>query len=164
MNRIELNAGQFSEIDDEDYERVNQFKWYAYKDGNTSYAARHVTVNGRRTTQRMHQFIMGDNPLKLQIDHRDGNGLNNHKSNLRFCTSRENGRNRISLRISSSTYKGVYWHKIMGKWVAHIVINGRQTHLGLFELEEDAAKAYDTACIKYFGDFAHPNFLQTTSE
>jgi len=80
MKTIELTQGKIALINDEDFEWLNQFKWYAHKDRNTFYAVRNLPrVNGKQTTQPMHKFIMGDNPLELDIDHRDGDGCNNQK-------------------------------------------------------------------------------------
>jgi len=158
MKEIQLTQGQVALVDDEDYEWLNSFKWYAHKIGNTFYAARHIRVNGKQKHQHMHQLIMGDNPLKLMIDHRDGNGLNNQRSNLRFCTHQENQMNQRPRKNSSSVYKGVCWFKRDHKWMAQIRIYGKLIYLGCFDHEEDAAKAYDEVVIKHFGEFAVLNF------
>lgn len=158
MREIKLTQGQVALVDDEDYERVNQFKWYAQKHRNTFYAKRNVFIDGRHTTQRMHRFIMGNNLKKPMIDHGDGNGCNNQRYNLRPCTPSENMMNSVSRKNSFSIYKCVYWNKIAKKWMANIRTNGKSTHLGYFNNEIDAARAYDAACIRYFGEFAHPNF------
>jgi len=164
MKQIQLNLGKVALVDDEDYVRVSQFKWIAFTHGNTWYAARRVSVNGKWTTQKMHQLIIGDNPLKLDIDHIDGDGLNNQKSNLRLCTHRQNMMNRKPNKNSSSVYKGVVWHKSMCRWRALIRIEGKLTHLGLFIIEEDAAIAYDTSATENFGEFARINFPKIKSE
>jgi hypothetical protein len=161
MKEIRLTQGQVALVDDENYDWLNSFKWYAIKDKNNFYAGRAIVVNGTRTTQRMHQLIMGDNQLKLEIDHIDGNGCNNHQINLRFCTNQENMMNRRPNKNCSSIYKGVGWYERYGKWTARIRINGRLFNLGYFKIEEDAAKAYDVAAIKYFGEFAKINTYET---
>ena len=158
MREIKLTQGQVALVDDEDYERVNQFKWSARKSGNTFYVIRNIRVNGKRKTQLMHVFIMGDNPLKLDIDHIFGDGLNNQKCNLRFCTASQNAMNAKIRKNCSSIYKGVCFHKALQKWMAYIQINGKLTHLGLFKMEIDAARAYDIAVKIHYGEFAHPNF------
>jgi len=158
MKEIQLTRGQVALIDDEDFDRANAFKWFALKGKNTFYAARSVPVNGKRNLQYMHKFIMGDNPLKLDIDHRDGDGLNDQKENLRLCTRSENQMNRGPNKNHSSVYKGVCWHKSTKKWIVHIQIDGKLIYLGLFNNDKYAAKAYDQAAKKYFGEFAYLNF------
>jgi hypothetical protein len=97
------------------------------------------------------------------VDHINGNGLDNRKSNLRICTHQQNCENSRKRKKSFSKYKGVYWSKNAKKWVAQITIDGKSKHLGYFELEEDAAAAYDKAAVKYFGEFACLNFRRKAS-
>ena len=161
MRQIQLSQGKFAQVDDEDFERVNKFKWCIYKskNGNVFYAARKVIIDGKRKTQRMHQFILGDNPLKPHIDHRDGDGLNNQKYNLRPCSNMENTTNKKKTnKKCSSIYKGVCWDNHSNKWRAYIQTNGKLIYLGLFKIEIDAARAYDIAAIKYHGEFRNLNF------
>lgn len=158
MNKIKLTQGQFAEVDDEDYEWLNQWKWCALKHRNTFYAVRGIEINGKWTTQYMHILIMGDNPLKLNVDHRDGYGTNNHRSNLRFCTSQENSMNRVSPKNCSSEYVGVCWNKRSCKWVAYILAEGIRKHLGYFHNEEDAARAFDAATLERNPKFNRLNF------
>ena len=158
MKEIQLTQGKVALVDDEDFERVNQFKWYAQRGDSTFYAARTILINGKCTTQLLHQFILGDSLSKSDIDHKDRNGLNNWRFNLRPCSSQENAMNRGSKRNSSSKHKGVYWDKPTGKWRAQITIGGRRIHLGLFKAEDDAGRAYDKMAIMYHGDFKRLNF------
>ena len=164
MQLIKLTQGQFAKVDDEDYEWLSQWKWYALRHKETFYAMRNIIVNGRRTTQRMHQLIMGDNPLKLDIDHIWGDGIDNQKHMLRFCTHQENVMNAKPRKNCSSKYKGVSWDKRSKIWESCIKINGKKIFLGYFIIEEDAARTYDAACIKYFGEFARPNFPVNKSQ
>ena len=106
----------------------------------------------------MHKFIMGENSKKPHTDHIDGNGLNNQRSNLRQCTNEENCMNRQPRKNCSSDYKGVQLNKLTNKWLAQIKVQGKNIYLGLFGIEEDAGIAYDTAAIKYFGEFSKLNF------
>lgn len=157
MKEIPLSQGKVALIDDADFELVNQFKWYANRDRRGYYAKRNVPApHGRQTVQKMHTFIMG----QRGIDHRDGDGLNNQRGNLRPATSVQNGRGfRRKAAGSSSSYRGVTWYKPRRKWGAQIGISpGKLLYLGLFTDEVEAAKAYDAAAREHFGEFASPNF------
>jgi len=99
-------------------------------------------------------FILDDH---VEIDHKDLNPLNNMLSNLRIGTSSQNKMNRIKRKNCSSQYKGVSWRKDVKMWEARIQHNGKPIFLGLFIKETDAARAYNVAAIKYFGEFARLN-------
>lgn len=135
-------------VDDEDFERVNRFKWTLNKIAKNIYA-----VNSKIGS--LHRFIMnckkGDKKI---IDHIDHNGLNCQKRNLRFSTFSQNGANKIP--SGKSIYLGVDFN--YKKWRSKIRINGITTHLGLFTDEIEAAKAYDEAAEKHHGEFANLNF------
>jgi len=141
---IPLTQGKVALVDDEDYDHVTRHKWFAHTSKNLWYALRSGRWYGGVKSQptRMHQIIVCC-PTELQIDHIDGNGLNNQKSNLRFVTQRENCQNHH--RITSLIYPGVTWHKDRGYWVARAQINGRNLHLGCYQSEYDAYVAYQTA-------------------
>jgi hypothetical protein len=143
----------FAKVDDSDYEALSAFKWSASKPHNVVYVVRGVTVDGKQTTIRMHQQILGD---AIAVDHIDGDGLNNQRANLRKCTDQQNGQNRRKTH-GRSKFKGVSWHKGTRKWRATIVADGRQRALGYFDCEGCAAIAYDRAAKRSFGEFACPN-------
>lgn len=155
MKQIPLTQGKFAIVDDEDYEWLMQWKWYAAKGTYTYYAAR-----GFPKRILMHRQILG--LIKgdgKESDHKDHNGLNNRKINLRSCTKSENQHNQNIIRKkTSSKYKGVCWHKSHQKWTAQIVINNKHFCLGLFNNETKAAKAYDKKAKKLFGEFVLTNF------
>ena len=141
MREIQLTQGKVAQVDDEDFEELNRYKWFARKSRNTYYAGRNsaYVAGKKRKTINMHCIVMGE--LKgLQTDHIDGNGLNNQKSNLRFVTSRQNSQNKKNT-IKTSQYPGFDWDKSHNKWRSKIVINGTQKHLGYFIV---AAAAFDT--------------------
>ncbi len=157
MKEIPLTHGYVALVDDEDYERVAQFKWHAHIDQETPtliYPSRGLkrSSDRRRTTQAMHIFITG----KLGIDHADGNGLNNQRSNLRPATLSQNMQNRRKW-TGSSRWKGVSWHKKDKCWHARITQNNRAIFLGKFKSEANAAQAYNFAAEELFGEFARLN-------
>ena len=155
MVEVSLTQEKVALIDDEDYELVSQYKWQAHKDGNTFYAYAGVVINNQKTTIKMHRLLMGVTKGQ-QIDHKNGNGLDNRRENLRVCFSKQNNMNRKTA-YGSSKYKGVDWKKDKNKWRATISENRKQLHLGYFSSEKEAAQAYDKAAKKLFGDFAKLN-------
>lgn len=157
MKRIPLTQGKFALVDDNDYERVNKHKWRARKDCRTWYALTNVRENGKIKTIYLHRFIFENPDSKIEIDHIDHNGLNCQKNNLRKCSRAQNAQNTQTRLNSASGYKGVRWHTIGKKWQARIRVNGKLKSLGLFSDPVEAAKAYNKAAIKQFGNFAYLN-------
>jgi hypothetical protein len=149
---LQLPSGHTVLFDDADADLVLQYKWYVEHDGMRDYARESGKVR-----VFMHSLI-----LALQApyfpDHINGNGLDNRRCNLRPATKAENARNKPSQRGSSSHFKGVGWHRHKHKWQSRIQVAGKLIHLGAFVVEEDAARAYDVAADKYFGEFARLNF------
>lgn len=158
MKQIKLTRGKWAMVDDSDYESLSQFKWYAKRGAHTYYAVREKYIVGQRLHPkrlRMHRVVIGASP-DMQVDHINGDGLDNRRVNLRECTNAENQHNRRVTPRGSSRYKGVYMHR--KKWAAHITNNYKTIYLGLFDTEYAAAQAYDAAARRMFGDFARPNF------
>jgi len=148
--RIPLGDGLFVTIDAADYKEISQYRWYATRRGSNTYAM--CFKNGRGTY--MHRMIA--HPRRGYIvDHKDGNGLNNCRDNLRVCTRRQNQANRRS-HCGTSRFVGVYRHK--DKWVAEIRSHGRYYYVGFFDDEVEAAKARDRKAYELHGEFAYLNF------
>lgn len=150
-------------IDGEDFKIISEYKWSlcrGSKNGNL-YVVRgkYDKINKKIKSIKLHRFIL-DCPSGLEVDHIDGNTLNNCRSNLRICKTKENGRNRKKcFKKTSSIYKGVYFNKPCGKFIASIRFNKKFIYLGLFNTEEEAAKVYNEAAIKYHGEFANLNII-----
>lgn len=145
MREIQLTQNQVALVDDDMYEELNQFKWFANKMGNTFYAKRmSPTINGKRHVIHMHHEILGKPPKGLMTDHRDGEGLNNQRKNLRHVTRRQNGQNRKHQKTSSQ-YPGVNWIKRDKKWMAKIIIDGKTKYLAQLTDERKAFEAYRQA-------------------
>ena len=152
MRKIPLTQGKFALVDDEDYEALAKHKWqfnhhYARRDG----------PRPRRLPIWMHRVITNA-PPGMQVDHINGDTLDNRKSNLRICTRAQNQANRKRDRDSPSRFKGVHLRKDNQKYVAGIIVNGRRKHLGQFQSDIEAAKAYDAAAIALRGEYARVNF------
>lgn len=158
VKEIKLNRGLVALVDDEDYERVIKYNWYALKQRcGGYYAVTHDPIN-HNDLILMHRFILNAKKGE-EIDHINGQKLNCCKHNLRIVTRQQNQMNRKKqLKPSCSKYKGVSWKKSTNKWSSAIGINGRMIHLGYFFNEEDAARTYDNAVKKYFGEYGKPNF------
>jgi hypothetical protein len=155
MKEIQLTQGKVALVDDEDYTWLNRRKWCANIFNGHWYAVR----TEKKKTVLMHAQILGT-PKGMKSDHKDGDGLNNQRHNLRICIHAQNLYNqRTQTRLKSSSFKGVFWHTQAKKWQAQIKVNTRRIYLGIFISEIKAARAYDEAARKYFGDFAHTNFL-----
>jgi len=159
MKEIQLTQGKVAFVDD-DYESLSKHKWCADKGSYAFYAVRNCrcTLGGKRHSVRMHRQLMGT-PLGMETDHQDGNGLNNQRYNLRVCTKAENQYNQ-RCRTGSNKFKGVSWYKQTNKWQAQIMIEGKNVSLGYFDSEIEAAKKYDEAALRLFGEFAFLNFKQ----
>lgn len=106
----------------------------------------------------LHRFILEVSDRKIEVDHRDGDGRNNCRSNLRAGTHTQNQRNMKKHFDGSSAFKGVYWVERAKKWQVQIWVNGASLYLGLFVSAEEAAHVYDNAAIKYYKEFACLNF------
>lgn len=152
-----LSRGLIGLVDDADYDVVmNAGKWHAVESHRTFYVRRNtVRVDGTRGMVALHSFLTGWS----LVDHANGDGLDNRRSNLRSATPDQNRANKRIYGNNSSGYKGVIWHAPTRRWRARIGVAGKKISLGLHPTREAAARAYDTAAIEYFGEFAALNFI-----
>lgn len=159
---VPLTGGKTALIDAVDVERVSQFKWMAAarhsKNCERWYAVTNLGAHNGGRSAYLHRFILGAEP-DIEVDHQNGDGLDNRRSNLRSASHQQNARNRVTPR-GSSGFVGVYRNPGR-KWVAQIKVDGRVKYLGSFLVEIDAAAAYDRAAIELFGEFAHLNLPES---
>ena len=159
MKTILLVRSKFrAVVDDEDYEVCVRHNWFLAKRRNLTYA--YTIINNKQVF--LHQLILPSENPNLTVDHKDGDGLNNQKFNLRLATGSQQIANQKKRQIEncSSKYKGVCFRKDTQRWTSGIKVNYRRINLGCFGSEEDAAKAYNRAAVKYFGDFANLNIIE----
>jgi len=182
FRKIVMTQGEFALVDQDDYSRLSQYRWYPQRNRHNVYAYRFdqrvkgqkfksypmhreifknpsATQNSELRTQNCHRHI-GDG---LVVDHINGNGLDNRKANLRLGTYAQNSWNRPKgRRKCSSKYKGVCMDKKDGKFQAQICVHGSRIYLGRFDTQKEAATAYDKAAEFFHGDFANLNLDKKT--
>lgn len=164
MREIPLTHGQVALVDDEDYDLLTIHKWSALKAQRQNrvnfYAVRTVTADGQQDCIYMHRVVIGAADGQ-KVDHKNGNGCDNQKSNLRFANSSQNVANQIALlRANKSGYRGVYWAAYAKRWRAQLGGHGARVHLGYFDDPLAAARAYDRAAVAVWGEFARPNLSE----
>ncbi|MFH1369694.1 MAG: AP2 domain-containing protein [Planctomycetota bacterium] len=158
FRRISLGEGRFTILDQQDFYRLGNFNWFAERRGECFYAVRHLISPDEPTKIiRMHRVIMNA-PKGLLVDHKNNDGLDNRRENLRLATSSQNNCNKRKRKNASSRFVGVSFNKLKRRWCAYICFNGKNIWLGWFDSEIEAAKAYDEAARKYHGEFAKLNF------
>lgn len=159
MNRILLPKGLSVLVSLQDFEYLKGFNWCVWSPKTSPhlhYPYRNVRINGARKKIFMHREILG-NPVG-EVDHRDGDSLNNQRENLRTASTSQNQANsRKHQDATSSRYKGVTRHK--GAFQAQLQCNKKRVYLGRFSTEELAARAYNQAARAAFGEFARVNVL-----
>jgi hypothetical protein len=138
-------------VDAEDAHLMGEYTWFV---ANGYVRAALPRGNGKQIA--LHNLIMQP-PAGLEVDHKDLNPLNNTRANLRICTRSQNTANRRKFQGKSSAYKGVSLHKGTGKWQVIFTYQNKQRHVGLFETELAAARAYDAEALRLYGEFARPN-------
>ena len=175
MKLIKLTQGFFAIVDDEDFEYLNQWKWCVHKyKSKREKKCRYYAERGERYGPRcenkfrhirMHRLLLGVTSKDILVDHKNGNGLDNRRFNIRTANPTQNSQNAVKKvsKRNTSCYKGAivkYTQVTKGKiyYESRIKLNKKSIFLGCFHNELSAAKAYDRAALKYFGDFAKTNF------
>ena len=148
MKSIPLTQGLVTVVDEEDFPKLNVYKWYATKAGRECfYAVRNApTEGGGRRLLYLHRFLLGEPPSPgLEVNHINGDRLDNRRKNLEWVTHAQNTRSFQRPRISSaSRYRGVTWYPRKGMWRAQVLHCGRAIHIGYYSDETQAAKAFDS--------------------
>lgn len=169
MSKIELKNGYTILVDDEDYDELIKHKWHICKKQHTQYAMSCFVKSMDKSHPlyhkhtKMHRYILGITDPNTYIDHIDGNGLNNHKSNLRVCTNSENQQNYIKKRKSTSCFNGVSYSpksRIGKRWTCRVSNNKDRILIGYYPTELDAAIARDVYIIKHNLIFYKLNLLK----
>lgn len=144
-------AGKSAFVDEEDYAAARKLTWHVSTQG--------YVVHSWTNTSKiyLHQLVLGKQQGE-EVDHINGDRLDNTRANLRYVTHANNARNTAKREGTSSRFKGVVWRKDKGCWTAQIAVGGRQRHLGYFRGEEAAARAYDEAALEMHGEYARTNF------
>lgn len=157
MRGIELTNGGVALVDDEDYEFLSSMSWNRSESRSRTYAVKCFWVRGenRRVTYRMHNFLMIGHD-GIQVDHIDGNGLNNQKSNLRSGSLSQNQYNAKKRSDNTSGYRGVAC--VRGRFHAQIQYDKKHRYIGSYPTAELAARAYDEHAKVFHGSFAKFNF------
>lgn len=165
MKIIQLNRGFVTKVDDSDYNWLNQWRWTVARRKNIYYAVR--TEYSSNKLILMHREILHAEK-KHRVDHRDMDGLNNQRFNLRECNASQNAMNGLG-RDGSSKYRGVTVRRrvpckkdpmgLRNRYIARIGVNNKEIFIGKFNSEEEAAEAWNVAAVNYFGEFAKLNII-----
>lgn len=149
---LPLQNGLFTLIDAEDADWLSHYTW-TIKSGNYVCCPKYGIVNGKRRIPTIHRLILNA-PSGVLVDHKNGDSLDNRRTNLRLATCSDNQHNRRRNKNNTSGYKGVSWYRPTGRWTANIKANGRQKHLGLYDSPAEAHAAYCRAARELHQEFA----------
>lgn len=155
--QISVRPDRTALVDDEDFDRLGPRGWRVI----TGYARKKFKcADGKRHWFGMHRLVIHA-PAGVDVDHVNGDPFDNRRANLRLANDSLNAANRRLLTaVNTSGFRGVVFHRLLGKWQAGIKCRGRSIYLGVFASPEDAARAYDAAARRLFGEFARCNFTE----
>jgi hypothetical protein len=161
MKTIPLGKHHTAFVDDEDYEFLSQFKWYSLR-GQYASANSKLPITKGGTPVLMHRLVIAARPGE-QVDHIDGNGFNNQRSNLRLCTSSQNHANQKCGLRGCTRFKGVQFpkrvYKLKKPWLVRIMVNRKTKFSRYYRTPTEAACGYNIAAKELFGEFAKLNIL-----
>lgn len=162
--QIPLTKDRYATVDVADFEWLNQWKW-CYSASGYAVRTEHLGPNPNKKGKYLQRGVymhclIANSPNGTDTDHKDGDRLNNKRSNLRICTHRENNSNQKLRKNNTTGYKGVHWYSARNKWQASICVNYKPIHLGYFKSVVEAASAYNKAALKYFGEFSKLNNIK----
>ena len=160
MKKIQLTQNKYALVDYEDYEKINKYNWQVSKNKRSYYATR---KNKNKSRIIMHRILINC-PENLQVDHINGNGLDNRKENLRICTTSQNAKNKRLNKNNTSGFKGVIWCKHHKKWLARICVDRKLKFLGYFIKINDAKEAYIKASKQYHKEFSNCGIIKEDKE
>lgn len=153
MKEIKLTNGGVALVDDEDFEKLSSYKWHRHDERTLQYVRVALYGSGKQQILLMHRVVMNA-PTGVDVDHRDGDGLNNQKYNLRLCTDQQNSMNLKLFRTSTSGHKGVSWNKQFKKWEAYIWFHRKKIRLGEYKEKSDAIAARENAEKELYGNWS----------
>lgn len=156
--KLKLSKGYIANVDDNDPKKPWRFKWTAQVEDKTVYAYRFFWSHNVPTKVFLHRFLLGVTSSNTEVDHKDGNGLNCKRKNLRKATSSQNKCNQGLSTVNTSGVKGVSWDKSKRKWQVQIGLHGKNMHLGRYTNLKEAQHARILAEKKYFKDFVRSSF------
>lgn len=161
VHKLFLSEDLFTLVDTADIEDVSRFSWRpVLRSNGAGYYAVRTYSKGNGLRRKVHAEYLHRRllcaPAAQLVDHINGDGLDNRRLNLRFCSQSGNARNRRANANATSRFKGIYARN--ARWAARIKVDSRDIHLGVFGTDLEAARAYDAAALKYFGEFACLNF------
>jgi len=158
---IHLAGGLVAIVDAADYPAVKPYHWYANKTAGTTYVKAETTRGWQRSRLLLHRVILGPLPASVDVDHHDGNGLNNTRANISVATRSQNNANRKRMVSNTSGYVGVTRYAAdKTRWQAQIRVDYNKLYLGVFTTAAEAAVAYNQAAVKLFGKFARLNKIE----